>query len=83
MRLEEHEYDIVDEAINDGGIGIFITKEALEKWRDHYQKTSDEQKRKHQSTAAYFDYYLGKAAVLTDILKHFEEEYRESMEEWI
>lgn len=70
MRLKEHEYDIVDEAINDGGVGIFITKEALEKWRDHYLKVAD----KSKEEPFKWGLYIGKADVLIDLLKHFEED---------
>lgn len=70
MRFNNNEYDICDEAINDGGVGIFIIKEALEKWRDHYRKVAS----KYENEPFKWGFYMGKADVLIDMIKHFEEE---------
>lgn len=74
MRLKEHEYDIVDEAINDGSVGIFITKEALERWRDHYREVARKGKDEDGGTSLKGRFFLGKLDAIIDILKHFEEE---------
>lgn len=58
MRLESDEY-----RIQDGG--IWISKKAIEELRQYY-------KRVVSNTVPYDMYYVGKADVLTDILKHFE-----------
>ena len=45
--------------------GIWISKKALEELRQYYKRTAN-------SATPYNMYYVGKADVLTDILKHFE-----------
>lgn len=60
MILQQGEYKIQDD-------GIWIKKLELEAWKKHYLKIagSDEHKRA--------DYLLGKIAVLTDLLKMFDD----------
>lgn len=54
--------------------GIWIAKSELEKWKKHYLKVADENKGhfKRDLEVFKFPYYLGKAEVLTDLLKMFE-----------
>lgn len=59
MRLEGDEY-----RIQDGG--IWISKKAIEALWQHY-------KRIDANSVPYDMYCLGKASVLMDILKHFEQ----------
>lgn len=70
MRLENNEYIVSKAGVPDES--ITITKEALEKWRDHYLRLRKKYygMGNHERGIAY----LGKASVLTDLLKHFEEE---------
>lgn len=70
MRFENNEYDIIDEVFEDGVECICISKTALERLRDHYLKVADGSKKEPMK----WGLYLGKADVLIDILKHFEEE---------
>lgn len=58
MVLQNYEVD---------GDNIIITKDELEKWRDHYQNEADT---KGRGKIGWF--YLGKREVLIDILKMFE-----------
>ena len=55
--------------------GIIITKKALETWRDHYIEVSKDLKEKGD---IWWIFYTGKADVITEILKHFEDEENES-----
>ena len=55
------------------GDSITITKQELEEARDHFCKVADKFKpRKNKELDYRYALYLGKAAVLTDILKMFE-----------
>jgi len=55
------------------GDSITITKQELEEARDHYCKVADKYKpRKNKEPDYRYTLYLGKAAILTDILKLFE-----------
>lgn len=67
MRLENTEYRVKE---MDGLKTITITKEALAEWRDHYLEVGDG----HREEPFIWGLYVGKADVLTDLLKHFEEE---------
>lgn len=49
---------------------ICISKEELEKWRDHYHKVSKEGHR--EPTSFLRGYYNGKKDVFIDILRMFE-----------
>ena len=68
MRLEPHEYIIKKKGDLES---ITITKEALEKWRDHYKELAREHANEMRPD---WWYYKGKADLLTNLLKHFEEE---------
>lgn len=59
MQLERDEYKIQDD-------GIWISKKALEGLRQHYKRTAINEFK------PYNMYDVGKADILTDILKHFE-----------
>lgn len=64
MRFQDDEYIlsyVPDE--------ITITKEALEKWRDHYLKVAV----KYKNEPFKWGLYLGKADAIIEILKHFDE----------
>ena len=67
MTLRNDEYRIEDD-------GIWISKQVLEQFRDHYNGVADKQKRKFVKGEDNFRYpfYLGKAEVCTDLLKMFE-----------
>lgn len=67
MKLEKDEYCITHRIPCDT---ITITRKALEEWRDHYNGIANETK----DEPWHFGFYLGKADVLTEILKHFEED---------
>lgn len=55
------------------GDSITITKQELQEARDHYCKVADKFKpRKNKGFDYRYALYLGKAGVLTDILKMFE-----------
>ena len=55
------------------GDSIALTKQELQEARDHYCKVADKFKpRKGKDTDLRYTLYLGKAAILTDILKMFE-----------
>lgn len=58
MVLQSDEYKIEND-------GIWISKKAIEELRQYY-------KRVVSNTVPYDMYYVGKANVLADILKHFE-----------
>ena len=59
MILQQGEYKIQDD-------GIWIKKSELEAWKKHYLKIAGYGKHKRA------DYLLGKIAVLTDLLKMFD-----------
>lgn len=66
MVLEKDEYRIE-------GDGIWISKAALKKCKNHYCKVADKFKpRKKQHWDYRWTFYLGKADVCNDLLKHFE-----------
>lgn len=67
MQLENDEYRI-------DGDGIWISKKALEECKQHYCKVADEfkPKPKKQDLDLRYPFYLGKADVYVDLLKHFE-----------
>lgn len=67
MRLEPNEYVIKKKGDLET---ITITKEALEKWRDHYLNVA----KKYKKDPCKRGYFIGKAGTLIDLLKHFEEE---------
>lgn len=56
------------------GDSITITKQELQEARDHFCKVADKFKLKPKSKGVdpRYTLYLGKAAILTDILKMFE-----------
>ena len=55
------------------GDSITITKQELEEFRNHYCEVADKfRPRKNKEPDYRYTLYLGKAAVLTDILKMFE-----------
>ena len=55
------------------GDSITITKQELEEARDHFCKVADKFKpRKNKEPDYRYALYLGKAAILTDVLKMFE-----------
>ena len=61
MELRKDEYRIEDD-------GIWIKKEVLESWRDHYLKVV----KKVDYNPIMQGMYIGKADVFTDLLKMFE-----------
>lgn len=63
MTLSKDEYTIK-------GDSIIIPKNVLERLRDHYQGIV--QRKQAQNISLGQLYYLGKATVLTDLLKLFE-----------
>ena len=67
MVLDKKEYFIQDD-------GIWISKSALEECRDHYCKVADKfkPKPKKQELDSRWPFYIGKADVYIDLLKHFE-----------
>ena len=67
MQLERDEYKIQDD-------GIWISKKALEECKQHYCKVADKfsPKPKKQDLDFRYSFYLGKADVYVDLLKHFE-----------
>lgn len=58
MVLRKDEYVVYDDKIT-------ISKKALEELRQYYKRTAN-------NATPYNMYYVGKADILTDILKHFE-----------
>ena len=64
MQLERDEYKIQDN-------GIWISKKALEECKQHYQKVADKCHIGKNNLQKVF--YMGKADVYVDILKHFEQ----------
>lgn len=68
MVLEKDEYRI-------DGDGIWISKVALEECRDHYRKVAEKFKPrpKKQGFASVWSFYIGKANMCIDLLKHFEQ----------
>jgi hypothetical protein len=67
MVLQNDEFKIQDD-------GIWISKKALEECRDHYFKVADKfkPKPKRQDLDFRWPFYVGKADVCIDLLKHFE-----------
>lgn len=67
MVLRDNEYKIMDD-------GIWLPKKVLESWRDHYCKVADKfkPKPKKQDFDFRWPFYIGKADVCIDLLKHFE-----------
>ena len=53
---------------------IIITKEELQEIKEHYLNVADKYKTKNNNDVidVRYPYYIGKAAVLIDILKMFE-----------
>lgn len=56
---------------------ICISKEALEKWRDHYRQVKDNMPETHPSYQFMKGFYAGHIETLMDILQHFEWEEEE------
>ena len=75
MRLENTEHNI-DLRPNECGLEevIIITREALEKWCDHYLNESYEIPEAHPAREFMVGFCKGKASVLCDLLKHFEDD---------
>lgn len=67
MVLRKDEYVVYDDKIT-------ISKAALEECRDHYCKVADKfkPKPKKQDLDFRWPFYIGKADVCIDLLKHFE-----------
>lgn len=63
MQLERDEYKIQDD-------GIWISKKALEECKQHYCKVADKCHLGKNNLQKVF--YMGKADVYVDLLKHFE-----------
>ena len=63
MRLENDEYKIQDD-------GIWISKKALKECKQHYCKVADKCHLGKNNLQKVF--YMGKADVYVDLLKHFE-----------
>lgn len=75
MQLKNDEYKIIGFNSEDESCeGIFISKKALEKWRDHYREVAMKGKDEDGETTWKGWFFLGKRDVIVDILKHFEEE---------
>lgn len=68
MILQDDEYKIEND-------GIWISKKALEEWKEHYLKVSDNHKQDFVKSKdnIKFPYFLGKSGVLSDLLKMFED----------
>ena len=67
MVLRKDEYVVYDDKIT-------ISKKALEECKQHYCKVADmfSPKPKKQKLDFHYPYFLGKADVCVDLLKHFE-----------
>lgn len=66
MILENDEYKL------ENG-GIWISKEALEECKQHYCSVADKFKPKKGKDLDFrYPFYIGKADVCTDLLKHFD-----------
>jgi len=63
MQLERDEYKIQDD-------GIWISRKALEECKQHYQKVADKCHLSKNNIQKVF--YIGKADVYVDLLKHFD-----------
>lgn len=63
MTLEKYEYKVEDD-------GIWISKKALEECKQHYCKVADKYHLGKNNLQKVF--YMGKADVYADLLKHFE-----------
>lgn len=72
MKLEKDEYCITHRIPCNT---ITITKQALEEWRDHYKKVASQ----NEKESFIRGLYVGKADVLIDILKHFDNEEYETV----
>lgn len=68
MTLNKDEFRVEDD-------GIWISKAALEECRDHYRKVAEKFKPrpKKQGLDSVWSFYVGKADVFIDLLKHFEQ----------
>lgn len=62
MKLRNHEYKTQ-------GNEITLSKEILERWRDHYQEVSE-----RYGEAWRKMFYLGKAEILVDLIKLIDDE---------
>jgi hypothetical protein len=67
MVLRKDEYVVYDDKIT-------ISKKALEECKQHYCKVADKfsPKPKKQDLDFRYPFYLGKADICVDLLKHFE-----------
>ena len=68
MILRPGEYRLEDN-------GIWVSRTTLEEWRVHYNKVAEEHKKewiKDQQKTFKFPFYLGKADVITDLIKVLE-----------
>jgi len=67
MVLQANEFKIEND-------GIWISKSALEECKKHYCKVADKFsiKPKKQELDFRYPFYLGKADICVDLLKHFE-----------
>lgn len=75
MKFERHEYGIGMLPTKSGfDNGLIISRTALEKWKAHYDRTAEEISEDHPSRMFMMGFYLGKSEVLTDILRHFDDE---------
>lgn len=74
MKLEDTEYSIGTLPTKAGfADAIVISRKALEEWRDHYFEVATNMER-FPIDQWQQKFYLGKVEVLTEILKHFEED---------
>lgn len=62
MTLQKGEYEVTDKEIT-------ISKKILEEWSDHYLRVADNSK----NESFKWGFYIGKADILINILKYFEE----------
>lgn len=71
MQLNDNEFDLCTLCCRNDEMkdSIIITKESLEKWRDHYVNKA------YEAIGMWTNgLYSGKIDVLSDLLKHFEKE---------
>ena len=67
MTLRDNEYKIMDD-------GIWLPKKVLEELQEHYCEVADKNKKDWIIKGDFkYPFYLGKADVYRDLLKHFEE----------
>lgn len=79
MKLKDTEYRVGILPTKAGfSDAIVITKEALEEWRDHYFEVATNMER-FPIDQWQQKFYLGKAEVLTELLKHFDNEDNETV----